>query len=286
MQHHYLLTHAGQQFVTTHYTEWGAADNPNVICCVHGLTRNCRDFDEVAQALCGDFRVVCVDVAGRGESGWLDNAQQYNYGTYVNQLAAVLAHINAPRLQWVGTSMGGILGMLLAALPYNPIRQMVISDVGPVIPKEALQGIAQYLGKAPAFRSINEVEQYLRQVHSGFGKLSDEQWRHLARHSSAEHQGTWSLRYDPAIAKAFGDVSADVDLTPVWQQMKAPVLVLRGAQSQLLTKNVAQQMAQREHVSVQEFDSVGHAPMMMSEDQIAVVREFLLRDAGARNAAG
>lgn len=275
MRHRQVLTYTGQQFVQTHYTEWGAPDNPNVVFCVHGLTRNSRDFDELALALSNRCRVVCVDVAGRGLSGKLDDPQQYNYLTYANQLGGVLAHINAERLHWVGTSMGGILGMLLAAAPHTPIQKMVISDVGPIIPKRALEAIADYLGKAPTFASLAEVELYLRKVHQGFGNLSDQQWRHLAQHSSYEHDGKWNLLYDPAIAEGFTEVSEDLDLTPTWQKVHCPVLVLRGANSELLTPETAASMAKGAKVTVREIPGVGHAPMMMSADQIATVIGFL-----------
>lgn len=275
MRHCQVLTYAGQQFVQTHYTEWGAADNPDVVCCVHGLTRNCRDFDELAQALSDRFRVVCVDVVGRGQSSRLDDPQQYNYASYVSQLGGVLAHLNAQRVQWVGTSMGGILGMLVAAAPHTPITRMVISDVGPVIPKQALQAIAGYLKNAPTFESLVQVEQYLRTVHSGFGNLDDRQWRQLAENSSRKEGDGWRLHYDPAIASAFDDVSGDVDLTPIWQHVRCPVLVLRGAESELLTAEIAENMARRPNVTVREFTGVGHAPMMMSADQIETVSSFL-----------
>lgn len=274
MRHGQLLTFTGQQFVQTHYTEWGASDNPEVVCCVHGLTRNCRDFDELASALSERFRVVCVDIAGRGQSGRLDHPQQYNYASYVSQLGGLLAHLGVQRVQWVGTSMGGILGMLLAATPHTPITRMVISDVGPRIPVQALHSIAQNLGNAPTFNSLTEVEQYLRRVHQGFGNLNDQQWRHMAIHSSREEGGRLQLHYDPAIASTFADISGDVDLTPVWQQVHCPVLVLRGAESELLTPAIAEDMARHPGVSIREFAGVGHAPMMMSADQIDAVCNF------------
>lgn len=278
MRHREILTYAGQQFVQTHYTEWGDADNENVVCCVHGLTRNCRDFDELALALSDRFRVICVDIVGRGQSGRLDDAQQYNYGSYVNQLGGLLAHLNVQRLQWVGTSMGGILGTVLAAAPHTPITKMVISDVGPVIDKRVLQRIGEYLGKAPTFDSLAQVEKYLREVHSGFGNLSDRQWLHLAEHSSHEEAGHWQLNYDPAVASAFADISEDIDLTPVWQQVQCPLLVLRGADSEVLPSEVAEGIAQHPNVTLREFAGVGHAPMMMSADQIDVVSCFLSKE--------
>lgn len=274
MRHKHILTYVGSQFVQTHYTEWGAAENPEVIFCVHGLTRNCRDFDELARALSERFRVVCVDVVGRGGSGWLDDAKSYNYATYANQIGGVLAHINAESVRWVGTSMGGILGMLLAAPTNSPITQMVISDVGPIIPEQSLKQIAEYLGQSPAFASLTQAEQYLRLVHSGFGPLEDDQWRNLAEHSTREEQGVWRLHYDPAIAVAFQQISGAVDLTHVWQQVNCSVLVLRGAESTLLDAKLAAEMAQRVNVRLIEIPEVGHAPMMMSPGEINALEEF------------
>lgn len=275
MRHHQILTYAGQQFVETHFTDWGSPDNPNLVFCVHGLTRHCRDFDELALALSDRYRVIAVDVVGRGLSGWLDDAQHYHYGSYIQQLTAVLSHVNARSVRWVGTSMGGLLGMLMAAAPHTPIVQLVLSDVGPVVPKAALEAIADYLGKAPAFGSFAELERYVRQVHSGFGALSDQQWRHLATHGSYEQGGKWHLHYDPAIATNFTAIEGDVDLSPAWQQLRCPVLVLRGAQSSLLTAEAAAAMTSHPRVTLYEFAGVGHAPMMMSADQIHIVKSFL-----------
>lgn len=274
MQQRQVLTYVGGEFVSTHFTEWGAADNPEVVICVHGLTRNCRDFDALAQALSRRFRVVCVDVVGRGRSDRLHDPTQYNYASYVGQLAGVIAHLNARNIRWVGTSMGGILGMLLAAAPQTPISRMVVSDVGPVISRQALTAIAAYVGRAPTLTSLADVEQYLRQVHRGFGELTDQQWHHLAIHSACKYDDHWRLHYDPAIAKAFADINADVDLTAYWQRISCEVLVLRGVESTLLPAKLAAQMAVRDNVQLREFTHVGHAPMMMNSEQIAIVEAF------------
>lgn len=279
MRHNNILTYAGSQFFQTHYTEWGAEDNPEIICCVHGLTRNSRDFDEIARALSERFRVVCLDVVGRGLSDWLKAPEGYDYATYASQLGCVLAHLNVKKVRWIGTSMGGILGMVLAATPNSPITQMVISDVGPVIPEQSLKRIAEYLGKAPNFSSLAEAEQYLRTVHSGFGQLEDRQWRHLAEHSTRAEQGALRLNYDPAISVGFGEITGDVNITPLWQQVSCPVLVLRGAESELLSAQVAEEMAQRENVRLVELPGVGHAPMMMSREEIRMIEDFF----GAHN---
>jgi pimeloyl-ACP methyl ester carboxylesterase len=273
------LSSAG--FHRMHYTDWGDPANPRVVVCVHGLTRNCRDFDALAHALEGDFRVICPDVAGRGRSDWLDNKRDYGYPQYMADATALLARITAggdKTLCWVGTSMGGILGMLLAAAPRSPIVRLIVNDVGTLIPKAALERIARYVGKSPAFASLDELEAHVRLISAPFGPLSDEQWRHLALHGARQaDDGKWIMGYDPGIAAAFETAAAaDIDLSRYWDAIRCPTLLLRGAQSDVLAPEVARQMTQRgPKPALVEFAGVGHAPMLMAEEQISIVRAFL-----------
>jgi pimeloyl-ACP methyl ester carboxylesterase len=265
-------------FHRTHYYEWGDPDNPRVVVCVHGLTRNGRDFDVLAQALAPDFRVLCPDVVGRGRSDWLTHAQDYGYPLYLSDMAALVARSGAEQVCWIGTSMGGLIGMMLAAQPQTPIVRLVVNDVGPLVPKAALQRIATYVGKAGPFPDEPALEAYLRTVHAPFGALSDAQWQHLARHSGRRNaDGSLALAYDPAIAAAFSGEPNDVILWPVWEAVACPTLVLRGAESDLLTRETAQEMTRRgPRARVQEFAGAGHAPALMAADQVDVVRSFLL----------
>ena len=266
-------------FHRTRYLEWGAPDNPRVVVCVHGLTRNGRDFDPLAQALAPDFRVLCPDVVGRGLSDRLAHPQDYGYPLYLADMAALVARSQAEQVHWVGTSMGGLLGMMLAAQPQTPIARLVINDVGPLVPRASLERLAQYVGKAGTFRDEAALESYLRQVHAPFGPLSDAQWRHLARHSAQRTaDGSLALAYDPAIAAAFAGPLNDVVLWPLWDAVRAPTLLLRGTQSDLLLAETAQEMTRRgPRAQLQEFAGIGHAPALMSSDQIEIVRSFLLR---------
>ena len=275
MQHHTLPILLGQQLVQSHFLEWGEPENPDVVLCVHGLTRNCRDFDELAQSLSEHYRVICLDVVGRGQSSWLKEPDMYSYPIYLQQIEAVISHLQIKQMHWIGTSMGGILGMLFASKPLSPIRRLVLSDVGPVIPLAAIQYIAAYLKSTPTFTDRSDIERYLRGIHEGFGRLTDQQWRTMAIHSSRQQKGQWSLHYDPNIAQAFSSITQDVDLSPYWQQVHCPTLVLRGAESPLLTEAIALEMKLRPNVQLQEFANVGHAPMMMSTDQIQMVQTFL-----------
>jgi pimeloyl-ACP methyl ester carboxylesterase len=244
---------------------------------VHGLTRNGRDFDFLARALAPQFRVVCPDVAGRGLSQWLAHKPDYGYPVYLADMAAVLARTGADQVDWVGTSMGGLIGMMLAAQPETPIRRLLLNDIGPFIPRAALERLAQYVGKAPSFAALAELEQYLRMVMAPFGALTDEQWHHLATHSSRRNDdGRFALSYDPAIANAFVGPLEDVTLWPVWDAIRCTTLVVRGKESDLLLRQTAEEMTQRgPRAQLLEFDGIGHAPALMSEDQIAVVKAFL-----------
>lgn len=262
------------------YTEWGTdqAAAPPVVC-VHGLARNGRDFDTLASALAAaGGRVACPDVVGRGASDWLPDATLYGYPQYLADMTALIARLDAAAVDWVGTSMGGLIGLFMAAQPNTPIRRLVINDVGPFIPKAALERIAGYLGADPVFDDIEGLERYLRTIYQGFGALTDAQWRHMAEHSTRRRpDGRLGLAYDPGIAKPFtAQPPADVDLWAVWDVVRCPVLVMRGSRSDLLPAATAEEMTRRgPRARVVEIADTGHAPGLMDEMQIALVREFL-----------
>jgi pimeloyl-ACP methyl ester carboxylesterase len=262
------------------YTEWGEPNESRVVVCVHGLTRTGRDFDFLAQALATQYRVLCPDVVGRGHSDWLTQKEDYGYPLYLSDMTALIARAGVEQVDWVGTSMGGLIGMMLAAQPHSPIRRLVVNDVGPFIPRASLERIAKHVGKAPAFADIDAFEQYLRQVAAPFGPLTDNQWRHLAMHSSRRYDdGTVTVSYDPAIANPFSGALHDVVLWPVWDAICCPTLLIRGTQSDLLLAETAQEMTQRgPRARMVEVEGIGHAPMLMADDQIAIVREFLLAE--------
>jgi len=268
-----------------HYTDWGSPDAEPIVICAHGLTRNCRDFDTLAQELLPDFRVICPDVAGRGRSDWLQAKEDYAYPQYCADMTAVIARATAggkPRkIYWVGTSMGGAIGMLLASRPQSPIVRLVLNDIGAIIPKFALERISAYVGKDPRFKSLEELEAMMRLVLAPFGALTDAQWRHLAVTGAKQHgDGSWGMCYDPGVAVPFqkGPL-ADVDLWQYYDAIRCPTLLLRGAQSDLLQKDIALEMTRRgPKARLMEFDGIGHAPALMAGDQIKVVRDFLLEN--------
>jgi pimeloyl-ACP methyl ester carboxylesterase len=260
------------------YREWGHPESSRVVVCVHGLTRNGRDFDTLAAGLADRFRILCPDMPGRGDSQWLPDANDYVFPTYLTTLTALLAHADVERVSWIGTSMGGLLGMILAAQRDSPVARLVVNDIGPVIEPAALARIAGYVGLDPPFETFAALEAHIREVSASFGALTDEQWRHFAETTSRQTaDGKWRLKYDPGIAIPFRSATqTGGDLWPIWDAIRCPTLLLRGAQSDLLSSSTAQAMRARGPTpQMIEFTGVGHAPMLLSADQIAPVAAFL-----------
>jgi pimeloyl-ACP methyl ester carboxylesterase len=260
------------------YWEWGHRACPRVIVCVHGLTRNGRDFDTLGSALSDRFRLLCPDMPGRGDSEWLPDPADYVFPTYLTALTALLAHADVERVAWVGTSMGGLLGMVIAAQRNTPVTHLVINDVGPVIEPVALARIAAYVGLDPVFDSFAALEAHIREVSAPFGALSDAQWIELARSTARQTtDGKWRLKYDPGIAVPFRSATpATTDLWALWDAVRCPTLLLHGAESDLLSPETAAAMRVRgPKAKMVEFAGVGHAPMLLTPEQIAPVAAFL-----------
>ncbi len=273
----YLL---GSSFFNMAFAEFGNPAAPAVVC-VHGLTRNGRDFDPLAEALAERFHVVCPDLPGRGKSDWLPDAAQYQPPSYVIALSHLLAALNKP-VSWIGTSLGGICGLMLAAAGNTPITRMVLNDLGPHIPAAALARIGQYVSNAPErFPSIAAIEAHLRVIHAPFGKLTDAQWAHLARYSARPvldtlSGGAFAFHYDPKVTDAFkSTVPLDIDMWPLWALLKIPILAIRGEDSDLLTKETFDRMRQ-DGAETLEVPDAGHAPALMDAPTIGAIREFLL----------
>jgi pimeloyl-ACP methyl ester carboxylesterase len=256
--------------------EWGDAANPRVAICVHGLTRTGRDFDVLAEALARTHRVLAVDMPGRGASEWLADKHDYVFPTYLTTLTALVAASGADSVDWVGTSMGGLLGIVVAAQPNTPVRRLVVNDVGTVIEPAALARIGEYVGLDPAFASYGEARAYVRAV-SPFGSLPESAWDHLTRTVVSERaDGTWGFVYDPGIAVPFREGAAPPDLWPLWDAVRCPTLLLRGAESDLLSAETARAMTRRgPRPALVEFPGVGHAPSLIPADQVDAVVRFL-----------
>ena len=263
------------------YAEWGDPRNRDVLLCVHGLTRTGRDFDALARELSSRWRVVCPDVAGRGDSDRLADPMLYVLPQYVGDMVTLLARLDVERVSWVGTSLGGLIGMALAAQAGTPVTRLVLNDVGAVITRTSLARIAQYVGKAPSFCSVEAAEQYIRSISTPFGPHSDAQWRFLTETWLRRNEdGTLRAHYDPRIVQAATVPEKDLELWSLYDAVRCPTLVLRGEHSDLLTRDTAAEMAQRgPRAKVVEIRGVGHAPTLLHADQIAIVRDFLLEGA-------
>jgi pimeloyl-ACP methyl ester carboxylesterase len=262
------------------YWEWGEPRNARVLICVHGLGRCARDFDALAAAMSGAYRVVCPDVAGRGDSAWLADPMLYQLPQYVSDMVTLIARLDVEAVHWVGTSMGALIGMALAGMPDTPVRRLVVNDAGPVISKVSLERIAAYFGKAPTFPDLATAEQYVRAVSAPFGPHTDAEWRFLTEVVVRRNpDGSLRLHYDPKIGEPFRKLmpEGDMELWPVWDAIKCPTLVLRGELSDLLTRDTVAKMAARgPKAKVVELPGIGHAPTLMHADKIGIVRDFLL----------
>jgi len=285
------------------YTEWGDPDNDRILLCVHGLTRTGRDFDTLARRLAGEYRVVCPDVVGRGRSDWLSNPALYTVPQYVSDMVTLIARLRPATLAWVGTSMGGLIGLGLAgAAAYarmarasqpnggewpedHDIRfeRMVLNDVGPRLELAALARIGQYVGQPGRFDSFDQAVQAVREVSATFGPHTDEQWKELARHVYVQRDGKWVKHYDLNLALPLAAQTADAYATGeqvlwhAYDSLDCPVLVVRGAQSDLLTAETAAEMlARNPRARLVEVPNVGHAPTLLDDAQIDPVAKFLL----------
>lgn len=270
------------------YKEWGDPRNPKVLVCVHGVTRVGDDFDHLARALCDEYRVVCPDVVGRGRSGRLRDPAYYTVPQYVNDMVTLVARVTAPgemeTVHWFGTSMGGLIGMVLASLDDSPISKLVLNDIGPVLDRAAMARIGEYIGQDVRFPSFEAGAAYVKAVSASFGPHSDDEWTKLAgdvlRRSD---DGQWVRHYDLGLAQPFQATTperADQDESALWaayDAIRCPTLLVRGEHSDLLSRDTAQQMAARGPLPrLVEIAGVGHAPTFVHERQIAVAREFLL----------
>jgi pimeloyl-ACP methyl ester carboxylesterase len=262
------------------YREWGDPRNRDVLVCVHGLTRSSRDFDELARTLCSQFRVVCPDVAGRGDSDRLADAKLYTWPQYVADMVTLIARLDVDQVNWLGTSLGGFVGMALAAQPGSPVRKLILNDAGAVIAKASLERIGSYVGLTPSFGSLEEAERHMRTISAPFGPHSDAQWRTLTESWVRKaDDGSWRPHYDPRIAEAYRATlpKEDLNLWHLYDAVRCPTLLVRGEQSDLVSRQTAEEMGRRgPKAKVVEIRGVGHAPTLLHADQIAVVRDFLL----------
>jgi pimeloyl-ACP methyl ester carboxylesterase len=281
LRYHGLGPHGRHEL---HALDWGARDARRVVVCAHGFSGNARDFDFLAAELSRDSRVICPDVAGRGESAWLPTPLSYHFPQFLADFRSLLAHAGAPEVHWIGTSMGGLLGMLLAAEPGSPVRSLVMNDVGAFLPADALVRIGRNLAAPPRFASRRDADAHIRATHRDWGEISERQWAHLVRHGIRKGEDGYRLHYDPQITRTMQPLpfAPGLFFWSAWYRIAVPALLIRGECSEVFPSAVAAAMlASNPRARLVEVEGAGHAPALMSASEIAEIREFLA-EAAAR----
>lgn len=260
------------------YVEWGDHKNPEILICVHGLARNSRDFDIVAQSLSDSYRVIALDIVGRGKSEWID-ASLYNYDTYAKDIESLFEQLKIKKANWLGTSMGGIIGMNFSSQNSGMINKLCLNDIGPYIEKECLARIARYVGQNPKFKDLDQAEAHIRVMLAQFGIRSPENWRTMTMQSTfMDDTGDLRLSYDPNISQSFKARFDNIDLTAIWEKVNfEKCLVLRGSKSDvLLPQTLDFMLSSKENITSATFEGIGHAPALMEDDQVKVVANWFL----------
>ncbi|MFT7492045.1 MAG: pimeloyl-ACP methyl ester carboxylesterase [Pseudohongiellaceae bacterium] len=269
------------------YREWGEPFVPGVsedtipVICLHGLTRNSRDFDQLAEVFASTRRVICPDTVGRGHSDWLRTHDDYNLPQYNLDVAVIAARTRAVHYDIIGTSLGGLMGIILASMDRSPIRRLVINDIAPEIPMAALQRLSHYLGENPLFTDLGQVETYIREKYSSFKPMNDDNWKAMAENSALKSEEGYRLTYDPAIAKNYHRywLLMHFNVWNYWKSITCPVLVIRGTESDFLTPSLVNKMKQTlPHAEFIEFEGVGHTPTLNAKEQIDPILEWLNRE--------
>lgn len=277
-----LLGLGFQGFHRIHYLEWGTPtknQRKETLVCVHGVSRNAHDFDYFAENMCDKYRIVCPDIVGRGESDHLAEHQGYDYLQYNADMNALLARLDETEVDWLGSSMGGIIGMVLASVPQSPIRRLILNDIGPKISRDALTRIGDYIGLSGEFDTPEEIEKYLRGIYSEFGPMSDEDWKHMVYYSARRTKtGKYRLKMDPGVGDAYRDSISlfDVDMWDTWEKITCPVLILRGKNSSFFDEETAHKMLTcGPEATLVEFEDVGHTPTLRNKEQTGFIRDWL-----------
>lgn len=257
------------------YHAWGAESRQIPLLCVHGLTRNGRDFDVLAKTLSPKHPVICPDIVGRGESDWLQNPQHYTYPQYAKDMLSLLSCLHTKQVNWLGTSMGGLIGMMLASDPKTPMRKLIINDIGPFISQNQINNIIDYLKVSPTFSNLKQAQSFMQNTYKGFGKLSEADWQKLTQTSFAQNEnGQYVRTYDPAIIQSLRPV--DVDLWAVWAKIQCPILLIYGSESQFVTADLVDAMAKsKPSMQIHCVHGAGHAPALMDRKTIEIISGFL-----------
>lgn len=261
------------------YYEWGQEDNAKILLCIHGFSRNGRDFDYLAKEIASKYRVICVDMFGRGQSDWLADSKFYNYNYYIADIIDLIQHLNLKKLDIIGTSMGGIIAMFIAAFAPNYVNRLILNDIGPFVTHKSLKIIGKILKKHPTFKNLLDAKSHYKTSMARFGINNEAHWDHIVKYSVSDNtSGVMRPLYDPAIMTMFAEVKADIDLWEIWNKIKCNILILRGEKSDILTEDIAQMMCldRNKKVQLAEFTGIGHAPALMDNNQIKIITKWLL----------
>jgi pimeloyl-ACP methyl ester carboxylesterase len=262
------------------YQDWGNENNTNVLICVHGLTRNSRDFDYLAQHLSSQYRVIAPDIVGRGQSDWLPDPALYTLEQYIHDMGALMTHLKLKQVGWLGTSLGGLIGMTIAASPNSPIKRLILNDIGPVIKKEAIVYLATSLAETPHFKSLDELQKFLKEAYSAMGHMDKDHWEHMVTYDHRiTSEGKITRNFDPKITRWVSSMTTtDLAMWDMWEGIHCPILIIHGEESIILTPEICQEMLKRNsHASLVTIPGVGHTPSLMPESQIRIVQEWLTK---------
>ena len=277
----YVQCSSGENQHRMAYHAWGNPNNPKVLICVHGLTRRGSDFKTLAQAMCKDYYVVCPDVVGRGDSDRLTNPMQYAVPQYVADMAELVKKLGVNQVDWFGTSMGGLIGMVYASMPNSPIRRMLINDVGPRIEPDAIKRLGSYVGQPFSFANRADALSRLNQICATFGEHTPQEWEIYNGPMLVQRDGMWIMHYDPNISVPFASVNpimakaGEMAMWHAFKQIHIPMLIVRGGDSDLLSAaTVAEMCKVNPYARSIEIPHVGHAPAFVKAEQIALAKEF------------
>jgi pimeloyl-ACP methyl ester carboxylesterase len=278
---HYYLGLSNEGFHRLYYREWGNPKSEHTILCVHGVTRVSHDFDVLAKKLSKRYRVICPDMVGRGNSDWFGNKENYNFIQYCADINALIAHLRVDKVHYIGTSMGGLIGMILAAMAHTPIESITLNDVGPDIKRTELRRMGEYIGRAPIFPTKQAYYDYYKDIYRGItGLLNENQIKEMARYSAFKVDDGYRMHYDPKIGDAFRKNYSffNFDLWKYWDEIECPVLILRGSESTFFPRDVADKMCARTaDATLVEIDGAGHTPALRSDLEINTIQTFLKR---------
>jgi pimeloyl-ACP methyl ester carboxylesterase len=274
----YFLSASHEGFKKIAYVEWGKPTAKRTFICVHGMTRNGRDFDYLAKALVKtyDCRVVCPDLIGRGMSDWFEDASRYKFAQYIADMNALIARLDVEDVEWIGTSLGGMIGIVVAAMPNSPIKRLIVNDVGPHVPRFALLRIAKYIKKCPELDTLQQVEVELRERYAPFGTLSDKHWAHIVKYGHKKlDNGKFIFNYDPRIVNIFW-ILIGSNIWSSWDSLTCPVMVIHGENSDILTNKTLEKMRiLQPKTHIYSVADTGHAPALMADDQVQAIVDWV-----------